>query len=427
MKISPLPADSARALAFAPAALLLASLATLTPSLAAAQTTLVEREFPTPFPLGADAAPIEDLDGDNIADILVWSRGTQPFVSTPSPPFVRTVSGLTLETLQSFPVPASWTNPMGATPIADRAGDGLPDIAVHSGSLTSGSGEVRFYSTGTGVSLGVLSSGATNGSFGADVLLLGDVNGDGVGDLAVSEPERVGSFRSGAVYVVSGANFFALYTVLPPQISQWDFGRFVLPLGDLDGDGVQDFSASFGTTQGGAPPSGFYAVSGASGDLLWSALGGQSVGASIALLDDMDGDGTPDVATARDGICPTVAGSARISIRSGATGTLISSLIDPAGSLGCDDLSVAPTSDLDGDGLADLGVGIRHVLPLAGVTSRVAFISSATGAVLGSIDGDVNSGYGLSVAMTADLNEDGVSELIVGGSVSLTPSATYPG
>ena len=424
MKTFPLRNDRAAA---SPLALAAAWAAASLAPLSTAQTTLVERDVSEAFHRGTDAAPIGDLDGDRIADILIWSRGPGPFAAPSSPPVVQTLSGLTLETLQAFPAPAAWTGSMGATPVADRDGDGLQDIAVHSGSLAPAVGEVRIYSSATGQQLDLIQSGQTQRSFGADVLDLGDVNGDGISDLAVSEPERLGSFRSGLVYVLSGVDDQVLYLVSPPLSNQWDFGRHLLPLGDLDGDGVQDFSASLRTSQGGGPPIGFYARSGASGESLWGAFGGQTFGTSIARLDDMDGDGTPDLAVVRDGFCPVLAGSSRISIRSGATGVIVSSIVDPAGSLGCEDLSVARIDDLDGDGLADIGLSARYFGPDPGVMGRVSLVSSATGAVLGSIDGRPDANYGHSLVSVADLNEDGVAELIVGGSAPLTPSGTYPG
>ena len=70
----------------------------------------------------------------------------------------------------------------------------------------------------------------------------------------------------------------------------------------------------------------------------------------------------------------------------------------------------------DGDGFADLGVGVRPGVPGMGTASRLDFISSVTGAVLASIGGDADSNYGLSVVAAADLNEDGTAEILVGGS-----------
>ena len=406
---------------------LLALLPTLAPS-AAAQTTLVERDLGVNLDLGLDAAPMGDLDGDNLPDLLVWSRGGLLGEPAAKPLIVQTLSGLTLETLQSFPVPANWTSAMGATPIGDRDGDGLQDIAIHSGLQAPEVGEVLIFSSATGQQLQALPNGVAIGSFGADVLDLGDVNGDGVSDLAVSEPERVVSTLGiGAIYVLSGADDQLLYTFPPLGNFGRDLGRYLHALGDIDGDGVQDFAASFGMAPSVGPPRAFIAISGATGSFLWVAFGVQWFGSSLEVVEDMDGDGVADIACLYDINCTGHPPGPWMVILSGATGIQLSSLRRPTAWAGCVDLSFSRTDDLDGDGLADFAVSIRNTFQGAGVISRVDFASSVTGEVLGSIDGEIDSQYGLSLAIAADLNEDGTSEVIVGGSRERAIGAGYPG
>ncbi len=88
--------------------------------------------------------------------------------------------------------------------------------------------------------------------FGRSVTALGDVDGDGVGDVAVgASGDDTGGYSRGAVYVllmqtngtVKSSRKIASGTNGGPTLANYDgFGRSVAALGDFDGDGVGDIA-----------------------------------------------------------------------------------------------------------------------------------------------------------------------------------------
>src|SRR5262249_54769218 len=74
---------------------------------------------------------------------------------------------------------------------------------------------------------------------GSTVSAGGDVNGDGVGDFAVSVMTPFGSGRLGYVQVLSGRDGSALYTLLGEKLGD-SFGISLDISGDVNGDGFAD-------------------------------------------------------------------------------------------------------------------------------------------------------------------------------------------
>ncbi|MCH7975043.1 MAG: FG-GAP repeat protein [Bacteroidetes bacterium] len=159
-------------------------------------------------------------------------------------------------------------------------------------------------------------------------------------------------------------------------------------------------------------------------------------GGSVALLGDLDGDGTQDIAVGAssdddggndrgavwvlflntDG---TVKSHRKISdTEGGFTGTL-----DDFDRFGC---SVAGVGDLDGDGIQDIAVGAAFdddggsgrgavwvlFLNADGTVKSHQKISDTAGGFTGTLDDD--DGFGLSVAALGDLDGDGIEDIAVG-------------
>jgi len=128
---------------------------------------------------------------------------------------------------------------------ADFNGDGFGDIAVGSPQASS-AGRVHIYygsSTGPATSpdRSLTSPGGNGGQFGVFVGSMGDVNGDGYPDLAVSANAAAGGAGRAYLYYgsASGISATASHTLYPPTSGSKYFSIGISG-GDIDGDGYAD-------------------------------------------------------------------------------------------------------------------------------------------------------------------------------------------
>ncbi len=192
------------------------------------------------------------------------------------------------------------------------------------------------------------------------------------------------------------------------------FGWAVSELRDVTGDGVEE--AIIGEPFRGADGHGrAYVYAGSSGALLFRESGkpGDALGYSVADAGDENGDGVTDFAAGAPGSSPDAPGKAYV--YSGASGRRIATYLGTqAGeSLG---YAVSSAGDVDGDGVDDLLVGAPGYTGAAALGAGRAFVfSGRTHRLLETLHGDAGAHlFGTAVDHTADINGDGVDDLIVG-------------
>lgn len=255
-----------------------------------------------------------------------------------------------------------------------------------------------------------------NVDYGAALLGLNDLDGDGVGDYAISAPAADWGLPS-FVEFRSGASGALLASFAPPGVDE-SFGHALANVGDVDLDGVDDLLISARTRMQGVP-SRVLLVSGASRAVLRAHVAGPNnsyfYGRALALLGDIDGDGRADYAITDDGSADP-ATLPTVEVFSAASGALLYTVTSLAFD-GAGRSLVGLGRDLDGDGVEDFAVGVPGRFHAPFRTGAVDVRSGASGALLHSIDAGYGVMFGEALAAPGDLDGDGVPEI-----VSLVPA-----
>jgi FG-GAP repeat len=281
--------------------------------------------------------------------------------------------------------------------------------------------------------------------FGRTIAEIGDVDADGVSDLAVGAPFQDGDFDSsnfgfgppqnvGKVFILSGATRAVITLLNDPEFQEvqsqkfgGQFGSSIAATEDMNGDGIPDVIVgaphhvvspedeaifSVGRT---------FVLSGATGAVLLTldnpiAEENARAGSSVVSLGDVNSDGVPDVLVGAPGqdIGEEEDGLTDVGVAyvySGANGALIRTLNHPDQAVNARfGTAVASAGDISGDGVSDALIG-------APGRGEVFVFSGKTGALIFTIPSpaaEKQPSFGSAVAGGKDLDHDGIPDFAVG-------------
>ncbi len=194
---------------------------------------------------GLSVAGVTDLDGDGHAEVAVAAPGAD--LAEKNTGFLNVHSGKTGEVLHRFEgenggCQYGWF----CRPVGDHDGDGIEELLIGSPShLIEGKLGYAELRSGKGGELlrrfeGEKVEGSDGDRFGWSLIAVGDMDGDGATDFAISAPKHdAGGEDAGAVYVFSGKTGERLHFWSCDEAGAW-FGWSVDSNGDVDGDGTPD-------------------------------------------------------------------------------------------------------------------------------------------------------------------------------------------
>lgn len=421
-------------------------------SLASAQQQIRSVFGPAGSQYGKALIAIPDQNGDGFDDLLVGAPGWNNARGA-----VYCVSGQYLYlglgplNLWSLAPPVQPGDNFGAALalIGDVNQDGHRDFLIgqpgydRPAPAAADIGAARVVYSGT-LALASLIEGSTSGSrFGTSMAACGDLNLNGVEDVAIGEPgwnNAVGSVSvfDGSILDQSGSVPSLDYAQVTGTINGGELGASIAGGVDLTGDGHPEIVVgSPGFDGPGAADSGRVVVRDVVNALAWShtsTVAGERLGAAVSIASDYDGDGVADLVVGAPGWSAGFVADGRVQVLSGArfvnpssptplelrTLTLgfSSTLFDLR--LGA---SVLACGDLNGDGVGEILAGAPDYSVLSGfqVFNRgaVALYSGATGTRMGLLVGSNTDRLGDALgAGLGDFDGDGFDDFLVAGSLS---------
>ena len=265
---------------------------------------------------GRSVAGAGDVNGDGFDDLIVGAPGDDNNGSYSGS--ARVFSGLDGSVIFTFDGSPGDRLGTAVAGVGDLNQDGFTDLAVSAPfNDTNGAdaGQVSVFSGADGSVLHSTFGDSSGDQLGSSVSRVGDVNGDGIGDLitgAIGDDDH-GS-NSGSARLINGSDGSSLNTFLgDAELDQ--FGRRVSGAGDVNGDGLADLvvSAPYADNNGSSSgtvrvfassPDGFIPMSGQAQPFPFVGIGGRDDDLLSGIIVSIDGPrsaaGTDQIVAPRD-------------------------------------------------------------------------------------------------------------------------------
>ncbi len=383
-------------------------------------STVLEGESISSY-FGAALAGAGDVNGDGYDDVVVGARN---YSAMKGRFYLFPGSASGLSSTPAFTVDGSTYDVRlgyGVNGAGDLNGDGFGDVFVGAYNASSGSSNSAFayYGSASGLSTAAvttLTGPTTGGCFGRNAAA-GDLNGDGFGDLVVGEPVEADSASTGYAYVYLGSSAGLSATAAVTLSGEEEGERFGAELGggrgDLDGDGALDvlvFSSLYADVGRvyvfGADATGLATAATRTFDAMDAQIGDAVSGEA-----DINGDGLADLLV---GVEPTGDGPGRLRVYFGATSgpsDTPDQELEDDGDGSAFARTLAPAGDVNADGYDDVLVRYSDVeVHLHYGSSSGLSISDYTALHAEASGGD----FGSALAAAGDVNGDGYADLAVG-------------
>jgi FG-GAP repeat len=281
--------------------------------------------------------------------------------------------------------------------LGDLDGDGHHDFAISAMGHGGFAGRVYIFSGKRGTLLNQV-DGAPGATLGLSLDSAGDVDGDCTPDYILG---------GGQVLVYSGAD----HTLLLDLTATTGVAHSVRGVGDLDGDGLDDLAVGSQTASVSFPQAGrIYALSGADGSILWTRDGdgqGHNLGSAVGAVGDVNRDHVPDLVAGAFGA--GTGGEAYLLDGNDGSTLRVLAPVDPQAAAVFGQFFASGAGDVNRDGVGDAFVADYAA---GGGSGTATVYSGRTGRVLHHIVGAPGDGVGPGRGIP-DVNGDRVPDIFV--------------
>ncbi len=371
--------------------------------------------------LGHSVSDVDELNADGVRDLFIGAPFDDPSGSNSGSAHVY--SGADGVQLYSFAGQAAGDQFGYAVASAgDVNADGTGDLLVGAWLADFGgmdAGRAYVFSGLDGSALFVFDGDSAGEHLGAALCGGGDVDGNGHDDLVLGSPaDSNAGANSGSIRVMSGLDGTVLHS-LDGSAAGDAFGTSVAGAADFNGDSLADFVVGAPYDDHAAADAGrVTAHSGADASVIHTfdgQIGGDQLGIAVGSMSDINSDGRPEVITSAWLANSNGADSGRVLVRSGSDGTILLTLDGDVAGAGLGKGGAVDVQDVNGDGLADLLIGVPYSDGSGANSGSAVVYSGFDGSRLFTFQNSTAGDWlGHSVSSAGDVNGDGLGDLLVG-------------